>query len=228
MVLEFFPFLSSSEVGYYAGLLNGAFFLGQTINGVPLGIIADRHGVMPLMFISALAGVIFPLLFAFSPNFWFACLVCVVYGTLNGTLPLVKVRLYDILPPEKSTYTLSYIGTIWGFCSVMGPSLGGYLSYPATKYASLDCALFRSYPFLLPNVLCSFLSLMCVGILAWEHYVLKIDAGHKTKASGEELTFLQYMRTNNTQVVLVLSTYAALGGIHMLTSEMFPLYLMLP
>ena len=117
MVKEFYPHLDHSEVGYYAGLLSGAWFLGQACNGFPMGHLADAMGVMPLMLVTGLAGVVFPLIFGFAQNFWIATCTCFVYGALNGTRPFTP-------HPSRPTST-----------SRLGPSATSPVPVPCPKHA---------------------------------------------------------------------------------------------
>jgi hypothetical protein len=55
---------------------------------------------------------------------------------------------------------MSMLTTAWGAGMVVGSSLGGLLSEPANKYPSLDTALLRRYPFLLPCLLVSIVCMM--------------------------------------------------------------------
>eukprot|EP00760_Papus_ankaliazontas_P008704 PhM_4_TR13914/c2_g3_i1/m.40003 len=225
MVHELYPYLETSEVGYYAGLLTGAYHLGQAVNGVPIGHIGDKIGVLPCLAVSAVSGIIFPIFFGLATSFWVACAVSFVYGLLNGTLPLVKVRLHDALPADESQYALSYISTCWGVASIIAPFAGGFLSYPAQKYDWLDWGLLRSFPFIIPNVICAFMNLIAVVTLFVQWKDQRATDKH---APHEDVPgFIDYLRHNNTQVVLVTAMYGLLGSLHVITAEIFPLFLML-
>eukprot|EP00759_Apiculatamorpha_spiralis_P059190 PhF_6_TR9734/c0_g1_i1/m.14991 len=236
MVREFYPHLSESEVGYYTGMLTGAFYIGQTLNGPPLGHAADAIGVFTPMLVGAVAGVVFPILYGTASSFEMAWLWSFLYGLTNGAMPLVKVFLYECLPPEACTYAMSALTGLWGMASVLSPMLGGYLSYPVQKYSFMsDSDVLKRHPFLLPNLAGAVVSFIAGVGLVVQHV---IDEKNKKKNNKKEeshdpnkaapMNFFQYLRTNTTQVVLVLGTYSILGGLHVISSEVFPLLLMLP
>ena len=251
MVKEFFPELSHAKVGYYAGALNGAFYLGRFLNGIPFGYAVDGYGTMPLMIVTCSTGILFPFLFGLCSNYWWALVVATLYGFCNGTTLLSKVRLAHILPPERTVYPLSYIGGIWGIVSVLSPALAGLLSYGATKYASLSHALpgLKSFPFLLPNLITSFLNLCALGIFLVELRYRKLrlnivtqtvplERGEmdttllSTASSASDTSswtcFMYYLKTNDNQFARVTIVFALSSGLRCIGADVFPLLLMLP
>ena len=270
MAKEFHPELPKAKVGYYAGALNGVFFLGRFLNGIPLGFAVDYYGTMAPMMLTCASGVILPIIFAICPTYWWALSICLLYGFCNGTVLLAKVRLAYILSPERSAYPLSYIGAIWGIVNVIAPALAGSLSYAATKYDAIGRAIpgLQWFPFLLPNLIASLLNLcaLCTLLIEFrlQKQVLKAEklststqetpdkschnntdshssstvslplqdedsTTHKsTHPIPAEKTFIQYVLTNQTQLLRVTLLFAMASGLRCVGAEVFPLLLMLP
>eukprot|EP00759_Apiculatamorpha_spiralis_P013984 PhF_6_TR20778/c0_g1_i1/m.29823 len=229
MVKEFYPHLDQSEVGYYTGILVGVVFFGITVNGPPVGYVSDHYGIYPPMLLSCSSGVVFPLLFAFSPNYWFAVFVSFLYGALDGCVTLSRVKI----PAERVAYAL---GMLFGASNVLGPTMGGYLAYPCDKYMFLkDVEWLQRYPFALVNILCSGMSVIALTMMVHEYRAHKSATNAIRKSgltpspsSAGSLSFFQYLKTNNTQVMRIMTVYAVLGALHIIPSEVYPLLLMLP
>lgn len=101
--------------GYSAGLLITALMLGRIISTYYWGVIADRYGRRPVIFVSLWATAIFAVAFGFSTSFvWaFACrcdmyqqtvLLCSIYGAgrMHGRAEKRSILASSLCPRVSS------------------------------------------------------------------------------------------------------------------------------
>jgi hypothetical protein len=79
-------------------------------------------------------------------------------------------RLRAVCDTTNESKAFAWFGLGSGIGAIIGPSLGGWLAQPASKYALLDVALFRTFPFLLP---CMIGALVAAGSFVAAFFFLK-------------------------------------------------------
>ncbi|XP_078692929.1 uncharacterized protein LOC144922758 isoform X2 [Branchiostoma floridae x Branchiostoma belcheri] len=147
---DFFPYLKSNQIGYYAGYLTSATFIGVFLGSFMWGKLSDIVGRRPILLSSAMAILVGTMLVGFSFSFLWTVGVMFFEGLLNGTLGVSKTYLYEICPPKFHSVAFS---AVWIPCAVahfVGPSLGGFLACPATRFQTFDKPFFKQFPYLLP------------------------------------------------------------------------------
>ncbi|KAI8502408.1 hypothetical protein Bbelb_199960 [Branchiostoma belcheri] len=158
---DFFPYLNSNQIGYYTGFLTSATFFGTFLGCFVWGKLSDVVGRRPILLSSNATLMISMVLIGFS--FSFPWTVCVLFleGLFNGTVVVAKTYLYE------------------------GPTLGGFLSCPATRFEVFDIPLFKQFPYLLPCavVACLQFCILIVGCL-----FLTESLGKKLKEEYIDLT----------------------------------------
>ncbi|XP_078697185.1 uncharacterized protein LOC144925145 [Branchiostoma floridae x Branchiostoma belcheri] len=147
---DFFPYLNSNQIGYYTGYLTSATFTGNFIGCLLWGKLSDIVGRRPILLSSATALLVGMVLVGFS--FSFVWTVCVLFleGLLNGTVVVAKTYLYEICPPEYHSLAFSLVWVPNNVALFVGPTLGGFLACPATRFQTFDIPIFRQFPYLLP------------------------------------------------------------------------------
>lgn len=90
------------------------------------------------------------------------------WGLLNGNVGVVKTMLSDVCPDEHTARAFSFIGIAVGVGRIIGPTIGGILAEPATKYPSVfgNAAVLRMFPYALPCCLGALLSLSTFVVAA--------------------------------------------------------------
>ena len=175
--------MDKKKLGYYAGYLISAFYLGQLPGSVFWGWLADKYGrKKPLTIIvfclytqpnSPLVDAICVLSFAFLQNYYIAVAVRFVWGFLDGHYPLIKTLATDYSTEANvALYTsFLFVSVSCGkwllfrlfIPSTVAPLLGGYLSDPAnvSDWLLRLFPILRQKQFCLPFLICGFLLILC-------------------------------------------------------------------
>lgn len=190
LVFPFLPFMvrdllgteAESAVATYAGLLAGAYKIGQFVLAPAFGYFADAFGRRPPMLIAMAIGPVMLVLFATAPTFRLAFVWRLLQGAVSGSVTVGKVYLADVTDASNEARVFSYVGLAMGLGVVVGPTIGGLLARPCVQYpgvALFDPArtpsgrLFSRFPYLLPclcSVACSLTNLVSSWFLLKESH----------------------------------------------------------
>ena len=77
----------------------------------------------------------------------------------------------EITDSTNASIGFSLFGLVWGLGMILGPILGGFLSYPATKFPQVfgNCLFLKTYPYFLPCAVSACISL--VGLIVGYIYL---------------------------------------------------------
>ncbi|KAG6556366.1 hypothetical protein Mapa_002309 [Marchantia paleacea] len=181
------------DIGFYAGYIGSAFMFGRFLTSMQWGVIADKYGRKPVMLAGVVSVIVFSIMFGLSQDFWMAFFARLLLGGFNGILGPVKAYASEICSDEHQPLGVSVVGTTLGLGMVVGPSLGGYLSQPALKYPDLfpPGSLFAVYPYLLPCVFCSAISVVALFItVLYLPETLHIHNDEDALIEGDEDAFI--------------------------------------
>jgi len=108
-------------------------------------------------------------------------------GALNGNVAVVKASLGDITDDSNSTEAFALYGLTWTVGSILGNSLGGYLSHPYERWPEVfgEYEIYRIHPYLLPCLVSAGLCLAGVIFTALffkESLPAIVDAPNKPSA----------------------------------------------
>jgi len=159
MILHFFAGAKSEDVGFYSGLLEGAFHLGCIPGAILWSVVADRYGRRSALLWGLFGTVVSCLAFGTAQSFTVALLARFAWGLLNGNVGVAKTVMSELVPDSQMARAFSYIGLNAGLGRMLGPAIGGLLSEPNLKYG-WDVPLFKAFPFLLPCLIAAVLALL--------------------------------------------------------------------
>ena len=81
-----------NNVGFAAGFLTTAYFLGQFLGGFGVGSLSDKIGRKPILLFGLIANFAFVVAFGFSVNIYMAFIFRLSNGFLNGSLSVTSNR----------------------------------------------------------------------------------------------------------------------------------------
>lgn len=162
MIVDFGTVKDKEDAGYYAGFLAASFAFTQFFTGFIYGVMADRFSKRLVVLVSTVGCMITMAMFGLSQSFWFALVVRGMNGALNGLTATAKAYLSDVTDKTNQSVAFSFLGLAWGIGAITGPTIGGFLSDPVTKYPKLfgNLVLFKKFPYLLPCLFCSVVMLL--------------------------------------------------------------------
>lgn len=149
----------SSKSGYIEGIAGTLGFVGCLF----WGSISDKIGRKPAL-ITVLVGMIVASLgFGLAPSYEFCLIWRGVAGIMAGVVPLSKSLIQDISDESNIAILYSYLGMGYGFASILGPFIGGFLSRPAEFAPSIFAdTLFEDFPYFLPMICHSTIALTSI------------------------------------------------------------------
>ena len=150
--------------GFYAGVLASSYFLAQLLTSFPWGLLSDRLGRRPVLLYGTLCVTAATLVFGLSSSFSVALASRFLAGFLSGNIGTSKTYLSEELHRAHLARGLSALGFSFGFGSVVGPVVGGYLNRPAIQYPGVFSTdgLFGQFPYLLPELIS-----IAIGLLSF-------------------------------------------------------------
>ena len=165
-----FPFLiflvedfgySGAEVGIYSGVLAASFCSAQCVSSFWWGWISDKYGRKPAILFGLLGTGIGMIIFGFATTYQQAILGRLVPGLLSGNGGVMKSFLTEITTDSNRAKAFSYLSFGVATGAIVGPLIGGYLSFSSVKYPHIfPSTVFGAYPSLLPATCCLFLTLL--------------------------------------------------------------------
>ena len=141
------------DVGYFSGFIASAMFFGRFITAYQWGRLCDTWGRKQVIVASTIGVAVFTGAFGFSTSLFTATAMRFVSGCMGGMVPAAKTMLSEVTDDSNAALGMSAMTVGWGLGLVVGPAIGGFLSRPAQKYASLASVTWlQSYPYALPCI----------------------------------------------------------------------------
>ena len=117
-----------SKIGYYAGFIGGALFLGRAVSSNWWDKFADTKGRIPTLILNfALLGVT-NLFFIFATNFYLGLTLRFLSGVVGaGLMAAGRVLMTEIAPSQLKSWAVGICSALWQFDGSVGLFLGGHL-----------------------------------------------------------------------------------------------------
>ena len=147
-------------VGLWVGLVMTAYPMAQFLSAPLWGGLSDRIGRRPILMIGLVGNTFCFALFGLAPTLFIAIVARFLAGFFNGNIAVARAYIGDISRPEQMASRMGLIGASFGLGFTFGPFIGGELSAPAERWEVFQGTLLETYPYLLPCLVASALSIV--------------------------------------------------------------------
>ena len=107
-------------------------------------------------------------MFGLANTLLMALVVRFLAGVFNGNIAVARAYIGDVSTPKQLATRMGLIGAAFGLGFTIGPFLGGELSAPAERWDVFTGTILETYPYLLPCLLASVLSIVSL-LLAFRY-----------------------------------------------------------
>jgi MFS family permease len=151
---------SRNSTGYYSGALLASVMLGRVLFSPFWGWASDRFGRKPCVLVNLLAFSLFSFGFAIAPNYWaaLACRFCL--GCFSCISICMRSSVTELTPKEYHPQASMLFTTGYNLGQISGASIGGFF-----VNVTFGLAFLEEYPYALPSLVCSALSLVVFVIV---------------------------------------------------------------
>ncbi|KAI0406856.1 major facilitator superfamily domain-containing protein [Xylaria palmicola] len=160
---------NEQDASFYAGLLISAFSLTEALMGMYWGGLSDRIGRKPVLVVGCVGTMLSMIVVGFATNIWVALLGRAFGGLLNGNIGVIQTMVGELVTkPEHEPRAFAVMPFVWSMGTIIGPAIGGIFADPHQSWPGIftQRSWFTTFPYLLPNVICSALLLVSI-ILGW-------------------------------------------------------------
>ncbi|KAJ2661455.1 hypothetical protein IWW48_002438 [Coemansia sp. RSA 1200] len=161
MVKDFDIVHDPKDISLYAGILLTSYHFLRILTVMYWGILSDRIGRRPVVLFGLLGDLLTFALFGISKSFTWAVVVRCLNGLFTGSSVVVKPMAAEISDDTNRARVMAMLPLMWHLGTMIGGAIGGLLVDPVENYPWLfgNSALFREYPYLLPCLVGSSISL---------------------------------------------------------------------
>ncbi|TPX75247.1 hypothetical protein CcCBS67573_g03458 [Chytriomyces confervae] len=201
MVKDFGVAKNDSEIGWYVGLITSLFSFAQVLSSLPIGWLSDKIGRRPVLLLGLAGNMFSSILFGLSTNLPAAIVSRFLLGLVNGNIGVAKSMTGEITDKSNRPAAFALFGVCFSLGGIVGPMIGGTLSNPVTQLPWLfgSSKLFREFPYLLPCLVSSFVSLTGL-VVGWFHLeeTLRRESEEVIVASASLLDQDAYQNTQSS------------------------------
>jgi MFS transporter, DHA1 family, tetracycline resistance protein len=134
IIIPIVPFLTLRYLAHphnlavIVGWLTAAYGICQLIAAPGLGVLSDRFGRRPILFICLLGSVFGYLILGLGGALWLLFLGRIIDGLTGGNISVLFGYVADITEPEDRGKYFGLLGSAAGVGTLIGPALGGLLA----------------------------------------------------------------------------------------------------
>ena len=148
------------EIGFWVAIMMAGYSLAQFLFSPFWGMLSDRVGRRPVIMMGLVGNTVFFTVFGLSSSLFMAFIARFLAGAANANIAVAKAYIGDISDHSNLAKRMGLIGAAFGLGFTIGPFIGGELSSPAEKWSLFQGTIFDAFPYLLPCVAASLLSLV--------------------------------------------------------------------
>ncbi|MBM53444.1 MAG: hypothetical protein CMB36_00215 [Euryarchaeota archaeon] len=192
-----------TSIGIWVGLLMTSYSAAQFLFSPVWGGLSDRIGRRPVLMIGLVGNTVFFTMFGLANTLFMALVARFLAGVFNGNIAVARAYIGDVSTPKQLATRMGLIGAAFGLGFTIGPFLGGELSSPAERWGIFADTIFESYPYLLPCILASVLSIFSL-LLAFKY--LPESLGTESRSSRSTQSWMATMKQTSYNVKRMLGT----------------------
>lgn len=174
------------EVGIWVGILMTSYSAAQFLFSPIWGSISDRIGRRPVLMIGLVGNTVFFTMFGLANTLIVALIARFLAGVFNGNIAVARAYIGDVSTSKQLATRMGLIGAAFGLGFTIGPFIGGELSDPASRWSYFESTIFETYPYLLPCIAASVLSLFSL-IVAYKNLPESLPVELRSKKSNVNL-----------------------------------------
>lgn len=128
------PFITQQHLGQaqdlalVVGWLVSVYGICQMLAAPGWGLLSDRFGRRPILFICLLGSAVGYLLFGLGGSLWLLFLGRIIDGLTGGNFGVLFSYIADITEPEERGKYFGLVGALSGVGFILGPAIGGLLA----------------------------------------------------------------------------------------------------
>lgn len=192
-----------TSIGIWVGLLMTSYSAAQFLFSPVWGGLSDRIGRRPVLMIGLVGNTVFFTMFGLANTLVMALVARFLAGVFNGNIAVARAYIGDVSTPKQLATRMGLIGAAFGLGFTIGPFLGGELSSPAERWGIFADTIFESYPYLLPCILASVLSIFSL-LLAFKY--LPESLRPESRSSRSTQSWMATMKQTSYNVKRMLGT----------------------
>ena len=189
------------EVGIWVGILMTSYSAAQFLFSPIWGSISDRIGRRPVLMIGLLGNTVFFTMFGLANTLLIALVARFLAGVFNGNIAVARAYIGDVSTPKQLATRMGLIGAAFGLGFTIGPFIGGELSDPASRWSMFESTIFETYPYLLPCIAASVLSLFSL-IIAYRNLPESLPMELRSRKSN--VNFISRIKSSSKNIASTL------------------------
>ncbi|KAF8813379.1 MFS general substrate transporter [Phlegmacium glaucopus] len=179
------------RTGYYAGIIESAFFFAEAVTVIQWGYLSDRFGRRPVLLLGPLGLAVSMFIFGASTKFAPLVLSRCFQGMFNGNIGVTKSVIVEITDASNIGDAYALIPLMWSTGSTIAPIIGGVLSNPATRWPDTlgQIHYLRQHPYFLPCATAGFLAFVTfiISFLGLKETLPSLVAARKQRQLDDDI-----------------------------------------
>lgn len=214
----------SSQLGYYAGLVESAFAFVQFLTIFFWARLSDRIGRKPVLLIGLFGSFLSVNAFGLAKTFPQMVLARSIAGLMNGNIAILKSVLAEVTDETNQARAFSLIPLCFAVGSIVGNALGGW----AVGMGSDRIPFLEKHPYWLPCGIASCFNVLAIlfGFLFLQETLPKSTTPTEHAAVGPKIdsppTILSLL--SNTGLRRILATQFCLNFLNACHAALLPLF----
>ena len=198
-----------TSIGIWVGLLMTSYSAAQFLFSPIWGGLSDRIGRRPVLMIGLVGNTVFFTMFGLANTLLMALAARFLAGVFNGNIAVARAYIGDVSTPQQLATRMGLIGAAFGLGFTIGPFLGGELSSPASRWDLFADTIFETYPYLLPCLLASVLSIFSL-LLAFRYLPESLAPESRSKRASQSWSVTMKRTASNVKRMLATKNIGSL------------------